>query len=390
LRNAPIDSIAAEGNEVVIKLKQRFAALPAVLSNYASIILAPAAYDPQGKVVSFIGTGPFKVTEFAPPLTLKVQKFADYWGPAPTITEAKYLSNHRAEARSLMVESGDNDLAFTLDPAGFSRLKQSKTTKAVAVAIPRTIVIKLNLARAPLADLDARRALSLAIDRAGISAGILRFPDMAATQLFAPVVKGWHDPSLPPLTTNLDEAKRLLAGLGWKAGPDGVLIRNGQRFSFTLRTFPNRPELPLIAAAIQDQWRQIGVELKVSIGNPADLPAGHKDGSLDASLYARNYSLTPDPVVNALEDFGPGGGDWGAMNWTAPAVATALQTAGSTGDQVARSKAIKVVAAAVHAELPLIPIAWYNLTAAHSGKLLGIELDPFERSFGLSRMRWMP
>jgi len=390
LRNSPIESIAVAGSEVIIKLRQRFAALPAVLSNYASIVLAPGSYDTQGKVVALIGTGPFKVVEFSPPLTLKVRKFPQYWGPAPAIMEARYLSNHRAEARALMVESGDNDLAFTLDPAGFSRLKQSKTAKALAIAIPRSIVIKLNLARAPLADVDARRALSLALDRRGIASGILRFPDMAATQLFPPIVKSWHDPALPPLAMNTAEAQRLLAGLGWKAGSDGVLTRNGQRFSLTLRTFPNRPELPLIAAAVQDQWRALGVELKVSVGNPADIPAGHKDGSMDVGLYARNYSLTPDPVVNALEDFGVNGGDWGAMNWAAPAVAAALQTASTTDDQVVRAQAIKVIASALQGELPVIPIAWYNLTAAHSTKLEGIQLDPFERSFGLSRVRWLP
>ena len=43
----------------------------------------------------------------------------------------------------------------------------------------------------------------------------------------------------------------------------------------TLRTFPDRPELPLIAIAVQDQWRSIGIQLAV---------------------YARNYGLSPAPI----------------------------------------------------------------------------------------------
>ena len=82
-----------------------------------------------------------------------------------------------------------------------------------------------------------------------------RFPEAAATQLFPPALGGWHDASLEPLAYDPEKAKALLAGLGWTAGEDGILEKDGERFSVQLRTFPDRPELPLMAAALQDQWR---------------------------------------------------------------------------------------------------------------------------------------
>lgn len=389
LRGVPLNGIAAAGDAVVFTLKEPFAALPAVLANYATMILAPASLDASGAVVSFIGTGPFKVAEVSPPLSLKVLRFDGYWGGPATMTEARYLSSHRAETRALSIESGDAGLAFTLDPAGYTRLSRLKEVKVEAVAIPRVIMAKFNLARPGLADAKARRALSLAIDRQGIAKGILRFPEAAATQLFPPVVPDWHVQGLTPLARDVDEAKRLLAELGWRAGGDGVLARDGQRFSLTLRTFPNRPELPLIAAALQDQWRAIGVELKVSVGNAADIPAGHQDGSLDIGLHARNYAATPDPVVNAIEDFRGGGGDWGAMNWQAPDnVAKALGIANTAADAAERARAIREVAEALQAELPVLPIAWYHHTVAYPDKLEGVVVDPLERSYGLAKLRW--
>ena len=304
------------------------------------------------------------------------------------IETASYMSASRAEARALMVESGDTDLAVTLDPAGIRQLSPLDDVEVEVVPIPRTIALKLNLARPQLAEAKARRALSLAIDREGIAAGILGFPEAAATQLFPPTLEDWHSDSLAPLSTNFSEAKSLLAELGWEPGPDGILMRDGKRFELTLRTFPNRPELPLIAAAVQDQWRQIGVDLNVSVGNSSDIPAGHQDGSLDVALYARNYGLTPDPIVNAADDFGSGGGDWGAMNWDSPKVAEALAAALETTDEAARADAVESVIESVQAELPVIPIAWYQQTVAHPKALQGVVVDPLERSYGLSKLRW--
>ncbi|MBJ3778052.1 ABC transporter substrate-binding protein [Acuticoccus mangrovi] len=388
LSSVPLEAIEADGNAVVVRLSEPFSAVPAVLANYTTMILAPASFDAEGNVVAFIGTGPFAVDKVETPLSLAVRRFDDYWGEAPAIEAASYLSASRAETRALMAESGDADVAVTLDPAGYAQLKRVDGIAVEAVSIPRSIVLKLNLARGPLADKAAREALSLAIDREGIAAGILRFPDAAATQLFPPVLKGWYDADLPPLAYDPERAAELLAGLGWEKGDDGILTRDGARFALTLRTFPNRPELPLIAAALQDQWRAIGVDLAVSVGNSSEIPAGHQDGSLDVALYARNYGLTPDPVVNTVDDFGTGGGDWGAMNWDAPEVAEALTAALRQSDPEARSAAIHTVASALQQELPVIPIAWYQHTVAYPVALEGLVVDPLERTYGLSAVRW--
>jgi peptide/nickel transport system substrate-binding protein len=388
LSSLPVNEISAEGGAVVVRLSEPFSAVPAVLANYTTIILAPTSFAHDGSVAAVIGTGPFAVASVSPPLSMEVSRFANYWGTPASIEGATYISSHRAETRALMIESGDADLAFTLDPAGYTRLSRMEGVTVEVVAIPRTIVMKLNLARAPLAEVEARRALSLAIDRAGIAAGILRFPEAVATQLFPPVLGGWHDESLTPLAYDPEEAKALLTKVGWAPGEDGILTRDGERFAIELRTFPNRPELPLIAAAVQDQWRQIGVELSVSVGNSSDISAGHQDGSLDVALFARNYGLTPDPVVNAYDDFYEGGGDWGAMNWDNEAVDDALRTALQATDEAARDEAIGTVVEALQEELPVLPIAWYQHTVAYPTALEGVRVDPLERTYGLSALRW--
>jgi len=388
LESAPVAGIGTEDGAVVVTLDSPFAALPAVLAHSSTVIPAPASFDQDGAVVSAIGTGPFAITSLMPPQRLETVRFADYWGEPAIMANASYLASGRAETRALLAESGDADLVFTIDPSGFARLSQLDTVETIAIPIPRVMTLKVNAGHPLLANVEARQALSLAIDRAGIAAGIIRFPEAAATQLFPPALPGWHDPDRDPLAFDPARAKTFMAELGWTPGNDGILTRDGERFALTLVTFPDRPEQPLVAAAIQDQWRAIGVELDVNVTNYSEIPAGHQDGSLEVALFARNYGLTPDPIGIVVSDFGPGGGDWGAMGWEAPAVAEAVQAIAALADPDLRAPLIAEVAATLHQELPLIPLVWYQHTVAVAAGLKGVVVDPLERDYGISRMSW--
>ena len=42
----------------------------------------------------------------------------------------------------------------------------------------------------------------------------------------------------------------------------------------------------------------------------------------------------------------------------------------------------------LQAELPVIPIAWYQHTATSSDRLRNVSIDPLERSYRISQMQW--
>lgn len=388
LKKAPIKSIEAQDSDVVIHLEKPFSALPALLTHNTTVISAPASLDEKGNVVGAIGTGPFVVDKFTPPQSVSLKRFDDYWGEKAKLESASYLASGRAETRALMAESGDADLVFNLDPSGFARLADVDSVNVSAVAIPRVVSLKLNAGHPFLNDSRARQALSLAINRQGIATAITRFPEAGATQLFPPVLSEWHSKDLKPLAHDVAAAKALLAELGWKTGDDGVLTRDGERFSLLLRTFPDRPELPLIATALQDQWREIGIELEVSVTSYSEIPKGHQDGSLHVALFARNYGLTPDPIGTVLQDFGKGGGDWGAMGWENAAVTEALEAIASTSDATVRTQHIAIITKTLHEELPMLPVVWYQHTVSVAKDLEGYVVDPLERNYGLSKVSW--
>lgn len=376
LGSVPITAFEAAKGEVVIRLSRPFVALPAFLAHASAQVLGPASRDAEGRLRAVIGSGPYRIVTVEPPQRVEVARAETWSGAAPAIARVTYLAAGRGETRAALAESGQADLVFTLDPASLERIMRNPRITVIAKPIPRTITLKLNAGDPRLADARVRRALSLAIDRAGIARAILRNPDAAATQLFPPTLAEWHVASLPPLGRDLAAARALLAEAG--AGP----------FRLTLRSFPDRPELPPIAAALQDQWRQIGVTLEVAIGNSSEIPAGHRDGTLEVALMARNFSLVPDPIGTMLTDFGPGGGDWGAMGWSSPAMERTLEALSVTSDPAERARLRGEAAAILQDELPVIPVAWYAHTLAASRRLSGVTLDPLELTYAISRMRW--
>lgn len=378
LARAPIAAITAEGEDVVITLTEPFAALPAFLAEYRTGILAPSAYAADGAVGAVVGTGAFKVTKLEPPMTLEAERFDAYWGAAAKVPAVHYTSATRAETRALMAEAGDAELVVNLDPASVTRLQSVDSVTVQSVSMPRVLILKVNNTLPFFDTVEERQALSLAIDRAGLAQAVLRYP-AAASQMLPPAMGGWHDATLPPLAYDAEGAKAAFAAAGWVPGEDGILEKDGQRFEVELLTYPDRPELPLTAAVLEQLFRDVGIAVTINSTNSSEIPAKHAAGTLQMALFARNFGLVPDPVGTFMQDYAPNG-DWGAMGWTNGDFASAVRRIAANGGTDAEKSAL---AATLHADLPILPIAWYQQTAAISTTVKGIIIDPYERTFGL-------
>jgi len=387
---APIRAIEAAGEKQIrIRLATPYMPLAGMLAHSSAMILAPASFEPGGSVRQILGSGPYRITHLQAPHQVETALFAHYDGPRPAIAQVRYMAAGRAETRTLMAESGQADLTYNLDPASIARLRQRPSVSIASVTLPRTVVVNLNAALAGLKDVRVRQALSLAIDRQGIARALLREPDLAATQLMPPSLGSWHDASLPALKQDPAAASQLMREAGWVLGAEGWRDAQGQLLRLKLQTFPDRPELPVLAAALQAQWRQAGFAVSVSIGNSGDIPLAHRDGSLQMSLAARNYANMPDPTGTLLQDFGPDGGDWGATHWSSPVVLDALNAlvqSRLTEAQITAQR--RRVMRTLQEALPVIPVCWYRQHVAVSRRVEGVSLDPLERTFRLNNMRW--
>jgi peptide/nickel transport system substrate-binding protein len=377
LSNVPLDDVTHTEDAVVIRTKAPFAPLPAFLVDYAAVILAPAAYGADGKVARIIGTGPFALTRVEGRTVLELDRFDGYWGATPAITKAN------------IAVAGDADLVFTLAPAAVPRINAGGQMRVESATIPRIRFMTMNLGLPQFSDLRVRRAISLALDRAGIAASILRHPPSAATQLLPPVLADWHNPDLAPLATDVAAARRLLDEAGWVPGPDGIRAKGGVRLEATLMTLANRPELPVMATAIQAQLRAIGMAITISAGQPASIPAAVRDGTMQMTMFARTYVNVPDPIGTIIPDFTRERSVWGTLNWEGRERMRALTDEYVTSFDAARNAALRrEITRLIHDEMPVIPVSWFEHTVAISNRVRGAAIDPFEMRYMLDRVSW--
>lgn len=387
LSQAPIETISADGNEIVVTLSRTFAPLPAYLSHWSTGIVSAATLA-QEEPSELHGTGYYRIVEQDGASGLSLEAFDGYWDDRPGIEQAEYLHVPDAGTRYAMVRSGEAELAFGLVANAVDAPTASDRFSIVIAPTPRIRALKINVASEPFSDLRVRRALNMAIDREGIASALLASPDTAATQLLPSVVAAWHQPNLPSFTYDPAAARALLEDAGWSAGDDGVLERDGVDLAFEILAYNARPELPAIAAAVQAQYAEVGVRGEIVNVEWTAIPARHDDGTLETAVVSDGFGYIPEPIGAIARNFTDGGGAWGSMGWQNAEFDALVAEYEATNDPDAQARLRQDMMTILHEELPLITITWYDETYAISHDIEGFTFDTFEMRYGLNAVTW--
>lgn len=386
MRHVPVAAISAENNDVVITLTKPYRPLTSVLAHYTTSIVTDIHQNEAG--IQIAGTGPYQLKELTPPHKATVSRYEDYWKEKAKIDQVSYLAGHRTESRTLLAQSGQADIVYTVDPVSMANLQQADNLKLHVESMPRTVLIKLNNEHKFLNHADIRKALSLAIDRDGIANSVLRLPGSQAYQLFSPALGAWHADNLPASRRGLSEAQALMSSQGWELNSKQLLEKNGEIFKIQLVTYSDRPELPLIATALQAQLRELGVDMQISIDNSSAVPAKHHDGTLEMALIARNFGTLADPLPLLMRDFATKkGSGWGPTNWESAEFTQILNQLSSEMDQQQYRELSTKAARLLANEMPLIPITYYRQLVAVNNRVSDFTFDPFEINYRISEMQ---
>lgn len=309
-----IESVEAEGDEVVFRLRHPYVDLPTRLL----LGIAPRKRLTGGPATESslnrepIGTGPMRLAELtASQATL--ERHEEHWARETGTVPRLVLTQVTDEAaRAQQVRAGEVDgtvlppkLAVkTAEQADGAELVRARTADWRGVSLPR--------ASALAQDTAGRMALNLAVDRQAMVDAVLGGQGVPAATPVSSVYGEAHE----EITFDHDpaEARRLLEDAGWTPGPDGVRTKDGERASLTVAHDPADTVRRDLATAFADDLQEIGVEVTVraltwdEIEKQVDdlailLGGGDSPYSIDTQLHPTLHS----PVEGAAFYYNPGG-----------------------------------------------------------------------------------
>jgi len=256
-----------------------------------------------------VGTGPFKLAGRVRGAHVTLKRNERYFGEGPYLDTVVYriMSDRRAITRAL--ESGEVDYGRVLPtisagPSGSVRLLEYPTLTYTYMGY--------NLANPLFQDKRVRQAIAHAVDRRAIvRESVWGFATVAHSH-GSPLM--WdYNPDVPKFEFDPDKSRKLLAEAGWEdVDGDGVLERDGKKFSFLLQTDKGCLAREEAAAAIKKQLANVGIEVEVELVEwdrfVNDVLRARK---FDAAISAWDVQNDPDPDV-AYEIWHTGG----SLNFT--------------------------------------------------------------------------
>lgn len=146
----------------------------------------------------------------------------------------------------------------------------------------------------PLNDVKVRQALVSSINRAEVISE-LGFPAAVSNGPLLPSQIG-YDKNLVQLAYDKAAAQKLLDEAGWIVGSDGVRQKDGKPLQVNLYS-QSGSEYAIVAKELQRLWKDIGVQVSVSLQADEDLQSTLSYHTYDVLLYG--ISLGSDPDVFA-------------------------------------------------------------------------------------------
>jgi len=366
-----------------IKTKEMNPILPAVLHYPSTAIISSSSLDNDGKVVTPIGTGPFKFENFdAQTHELRVAKNDKWWGGDVLLDGIILKPIQDPNTRALALESGEVDFTVDVPYNEVERINALDDITVEKYENPRIYYINFNFKHSPLDDVRVRQAVAYGMDKDSIVEYVLFGVGKAANGPFMPSFN-WANQKLVAYDYDVDKAKDLLDQAGWKdTDGDGIRDKDAKALELSLFTWPQRPGQPPMVEAIASQMKDIGIKVNVDVVDYSIIDERMSRGEWDMVLGAMNVAMVPDPSYILESNFKTGGSsNYGYSN---EKVDQLLKDASETNNQEKRQEYFNQVQEIVQEDLPIITVAYYGLAIAMKDYVRGYVFDPTAHDYKLN------
>ena len=265
-------------------------------------------------VNTYIGTGPYVLTDFVTDEYAIFEANENYWGEQPKIKKITVKVIPDNQTRILALEKGEIDMIFGKNMIDADAINQYTGNDKFTVSLSdptSTRQIVLNTTRDVLTDKEVRQALQHATNKQAISDGIFYGLEQPADTLFAKTVP-YCDIDLEPYAYDVELAQSMLDEAGWVVGADKIREKDGQKLNIDLLYNSDSVTEKAIAEYLQSEYQKIGISLNIH---------GEEEQSYRDNMKAGNFDMvfnicwgTPyDPQSSLAAMRAPVYGDYAAQ-----------------------------------------------------------------------------
>lgn len=244
-----------------------------------------------------VGTGPYRFKEWTAGQQLVIESNHEYFEGRPRIDRYIYRIIPDSSTMYMELKAGGLDY-MGLSPVQYQRQTNSAEflSRFNKYRYPAAAYTYLgyNLRHPLFRDKRVRQALTSAISKDEIIQGVLLGMGQVARGPYKPGT--WaHNPAIKDLDYNPTRARQLLAEAGWhEKNADGILIKDGKPFTFTILTNQGNDLRLKTALIIQQRLKRIGIGVKVRVVEWASFLKNFIDKG-DFEAIVMGWTIPPDP-----------------------------------------------------------------------------------------------
>lgn len=356
--------------------------LPAHLLEGQDITKSPLARKP-------VGTGPYRFKEWIAGQKIVLESNHNYFEGRPWIDRYIYRIIPDTSTMYMELKAGGVDL-MGLTPVQYARQTNSPqfTSRFNKYRYPSSgyLYMGYNLRHPLFTDKRIRQALTAAIDKEELIHGVLFGMGQKA---HGPIVPGrWaYNPAVKDIAYDSKHASRLLAEAGWKEkNSDGILVRDGKPFRFTILTNQGNQQRLLTAQIIQQRLRTVGIDVKIRIVEWATFLKEFIDkGNFEVVLLAWNISQDPD-MYDVWHSSKTNPGELNFIGYKNPEVDRLLVEGRSTFDMEKRKHAYFRIQEILAEDQPYTFLYVPDALPVVSSRIRGVEPAPI--GIGHNQIKW--
>ena len=260
-----------------------------------------------------LGTGPFKITEFKTDESITLEKNPNYRDAGkPYLDKVIFKSVPSSQVGLAQLKAGEVHAMWNLTEAQSPDVEKESTLALLVVQGPTVERIELNTAENKeytdpnsthpvLGDIAMRKALLYATPKQQLIDKLLFGKAKPGS---SPVSQGWAAYKEPQEGYDPKKANDVLDAAGWAKGSDGIRTKGGVRASLTYATTTGDQLRERVQQVLVEEWKAIGVEVKIQNQPSSVLLAGsctgkdpRKLGTFDLLMFASTPDIDPHSTI---------------------------------------------------------------------------------------------